>query len=75
MQRDDDKIPRGSRRCNQRKELGCRNCAHFGIFGSGGGLNKAKANTAVIPSEVEESRWITQGVSTGSFDFAALRSG
>ena len=30
---------------------------------------------SVIPSEVEESRGAADGISTGSFDFAALRSG
>ena len=74
MQRDDDKIPRGPGRGDQWKELGCRNCAHLGIFGSGAGLNKANRST-VIPSAVEEFHCITEGVSKGSFDFAALRSG
>jgi len=44
VQRDDDKIPRGPGRCDQWKELGCRNCAHLGIFGFGEALNKAKAS-------------------------------
>ncbi|PYJ05544.1 MAG: hypothetical protein DME95_03775, partial [Verrucomicrobia bacterium] len=45
VQGDDDKIPRGPGRCDQWKELGCRNCGHLGIFGSGAALNKAKGGT------------------------------
>ena len=32
-------------------------------------------NHSVILSKVEESRGTAEGISTGSFDFAALRSG
>jgi len=42
VQRDDDKIPRGSRRGDQWKELGCRNCTHSGIFDLCAVWNKAK---------------------------------
>jgi len=37
--------------------------------------SNTSTNTEVIPSEVEESRGLTQGYITGSFDSAALRSG
>src|SRR6266480_2014360 len=42
MQRDDDKILRGVGRCNEWKELRCRNRTHSGIFGLSAALNKAK---------------------------------
>src|SRR5438445_212053 len=37
-------IARAPGRCDQWKELRCRNCAHLGIFGFGEALNKAKAS-------------------------------
>ena len=45
MQRDDGKIPGGGGRCNEWKELRCRNRTHFGIFGAEAALNKTKGGT------------------------------
>jgi len=59
MQRDDHKISRGSGSCDEGEEFRCRNCTHSAIFGPDTALNKAKSS-AVIPSEVEESRDKTQ---------------
>src|SRR6266550_4436281 len=45
MQRDNDKVVRSARGCDKWKELRCRNCTHWRIFGLGAALNKPKGGT------------------------------